>query len=255
MSPPSKASAGFSFVAQARSWLPGPIGGVQWWGVDDTYSTVYFPMYCGATEVPHSFEVGNGDFQHVTWDSGFWVFNQVSNYAYLRYSEMILDIRKLQGQLEGQYIAEVPEIDSAALDLYERSPKLARDYLTDYSTATGDALVERWRELSKFLLYKYLDGNLKNEHGDVEHPGYPEEWYKMVAEATGDHLKMGQLEVERVAAAKKKENTAKLAASVLTLLDARGIDIDDESRTKIMTCENPSELKTWLLNAATAWCW
>ena len=61
-----------------------------------------------------------------------------------------------------------------------------------------------------------------------------------------------QLEVERVAAAKKKEHAAKLAASVLTLLDARGIDIDDESRTKIMTCENPSELKTWLLNAATA---
>jgi hypothetical protein len=113
-------------------------------------------------------------------------------------------------------------------------------------------LVERWRELSKFLLYKYLDGNLKDEHGNVKHPGYPKEWYQMVAEATGDHLKMGKLEAERIAEAKKKEEAAKLAMSVLTLLDARGIDIDDEARTKIKNCENPKELKAWLLNAATA---
>jgi dipeptidase len=248
----STQQTGFSFVAQARSWLPNPIGGVQWWGVDDTYSTVYFPMYCGATEVNKSVAVGNGDTNHDTWESGVWVFNQVSNYAYLRYSEMIKDIQKVQSQLETQYIAEVRQVDSAALDLYERSPKLAKDYLTEYSTSTGDELVERWRELSKFLLYKYLDGNLKDEHGNVKHPGYPKEWYQMVAEATGDHLKMGKLEAERIAEAKKKEEAAKLAMSVLTLLDARGIDIDDEARTKIKNCENPKELKAWLLNAATA---
>jgi hypothetical protein len=113
-------------------------------------------------------------------------------------------------------------------------------------------VVERWRELSKFLLYKYLDGNLKNEHGDVEHPGYPKEWYRMVAEATGDHLKMGKLEAERIAEGKKKEEARKLAESVLTLLEARGVEIDAESREKIMTSENPKELKAWLVRAATA---
>jgi hypothetical protein len=165
---------------------------------------------------------------------------------------MITDIQKVQSQLEYKYMAEVPDVDSAALALYERSPKLAKDYLTEYTTSTGDALVERWRELSKSLLYKYLDGNLKDEHGNVEHPGYPKEWYQMVAEATGDHLKMGKLEAERIAEAKRKEEAAKLAASVLTLLDARGVVIDDEARAKIKSCENPTELKAWLLNAATA---
>ena len=87
--------------AGSRSWLPDPIGGILWFGVDDTYSTVYFPMYCGATRVPKSFAVGTGDFHTVTWESAFWVFNQVANYAYLRYSEMITDIQKVQGQLEG----------------------------------------------------------------------------------------------------------------------------------------------------------
>ncbi len=32
----STQQTGFSFVAQSRSWLPDPIGGVLWFGVDDT---------------------------------------------------------------------------------------------------------------------------------------------------------------------------------------------------------------------------
>jgi hypothetical protein len=209
-------------------------------------------VYAGVTAVPQSFAVGNGDFHHVTWDSGFWVFNQVANYAYLRYSEMIVDIQKVQAELESRFLAEVPQIDSAASDLYARSPKLAKDYLTQYTTTTGDMVVERWRELSKFLLYRYMDGNLKNEHGEVEHPGYPEEWYRMVVEATGDKLKSGKLEAERVAEEKKRQEARKLAESVLTLLEARGIDVDAEARQKITDCEEPRELEQWLLRAATA---
>lgn len=36
----STQQTGFSFVSQLRSWLPDPIGGVLWFGLDDTYSTV-----------------------------------------------------------------------------------------------------------------------------------------------------------------------------------------------------------------------
>ena len=43
----STQQTGFSFVTQSRAWLPDPIGGVLWFGVDDTYSTVYFPVYAG----------------------------------------------------------------------------------------------------------------------------------------------------------------------------------------------------------------
>jgi len=32
-------------------------GGIDWFGVDDTFYTVYSPMYCGITEVPHSYAV------------------------------------------------------------------------------------------------------------------------------------------------------------------------------------------------------
>ncbi|MBP5644859.1 MAG: hypothetical protein J6W95_02900, partial [Bacteroidales bacterium] len=37
----STQQTGFSFVAQCRAWLPNHVGGILWFGVDDTYSTCY----------------------------------------------------------------------------------------------------------------------------------------------------------------------------------------------------------------------
>jgi dipeptidase len=248
----STQQTGFSFVAQARSWLPNPIGGVLWFGVDDTYSTVYFPVYCGVTKVPRNFAVGTGSWEEVTWESAFWVFNYVSNFAYLRYSDMIQDIQVVQGKLEGKFLADQPQIDSGALALYERSPRLAKDYLTDYTAAAGEEVVTRWRELGKFLLYKYLDGNVKDEKGEVTHPGYPESWYQMVAEATGDHLKVRKLAAERAAEKKQKEKAQQIAQSLIALLDARGIAVDTAAKDKILETEKTRQLEKWLVRAATA---
>lgn len=192
----STQQTGFSFVSQSRAWLPDPVGGVHWFGVDDTYSTVYNPIYCGSRRVPASYAVGNGDFHHFTWDSAFWVFNWVANYTYSRYSEMIVDVRLLQAELEGKALADQPRIDAAAAALYEKSPNLAIDYVTEYSCTTADATVDRWRTLGTDLIVKYMDGNLKDELGNVKHPGYPESWYRKVSGATGDHLKYKKLEGE-----------------------------------------------------------
>jgi dipeptidase len=193
----STQQTGFSFVAQARSWLPDPIGGILWFGVDDTYSTVYVPMYCGIIETPSSYSVGTGSFEEFTWDSAFWVFNFVSNYTYLRYSDMIRDVQKVQQELEGKYQADVKRIDEASQALYKQSPALAIDYLTDYSIRAGDETVKRWKRLGEFLLYKYLDGNMKDENGEVTHPGYPQCWYRHIIKETGNHFKMKKLPGEQ----------------------------------------------------------
>ncbi len=192
----STQQTGFSFVTQSRAWLPDPIGGVLWFGVDDTYSTVYNPMYAGMREVPPGFAVGTGSFHDFTWESAFWVFNFVSNFAYSRYCDMIQDIQKVQRELEGKYLAEQPEIEKAALALYQTSPQLAVDYLTNYSVKTGTATVARWKKLGEFLLYKYLDGNVKDESGKVKHPGYPAGWYRHIARQNGAQLEMKKLEGE-----------------------------------------------------------
>jgi dipeptidase len=190
----STQQTGFSFVSQSRSYLPDPVGGVLWFGVDDTYSTVYVPMYCGIREVPKSFAVGTGSFHDFTWDSAFWVFNFVSNYAYSRYCDMIVDIQKVQSEFEGKFFAQQAEVEKAAKSLFEKSPELARDYLTAYSVKHGDEVVKRWKKLGEFLIYKYLDGNVKDEKGKVTHPGYPKIWYKKVVEQKGEHFKVKPVE-------------------------------------------------------------
>jgi dipeptidase len=193
----STQQTGFSFVSQMRSWLPGPIGGVHWFGVDDTYSTVYNPIYCGITRVPESYAVGVADLYHFSWNSAFWTFNWVANFAYSRYIDMIRDIQVVQRDLEGSFLAAQPGVEAAAAALYNQSPALARDYLTEYSCTTAQSTVARWRTLGEQLMVKYMDGNVKTELNEVTHPKYPDSWYRRIAAERGEILKERPIEPKK----------------------------------------------------------
>ena len=193
----STQQTGFSFVAQSRAWLPDPIGGILWFSVDDTFSTVYVPMYCGIHAVPKSYAVGTASFNRFSWDSAFWVFNWVANTAYSRYSDMIQDIQTVQRELEGEFFAATADVDAAALHLFKQAPQLTRDYLTEYSIERAEHTVARWKKLGESLLVKYLDGNKRDELGKVTHPGYPERWYRRVVEDRGEFLKYKPLKGEQ----------------------------------------------------------
>ncbi|MFL5358541.1 dipeptidase [Archangium sp.] len=184
----STQQTGFSFVAQMRSWMPSPVGGLLWFGVDDTFTTVYTPVYAGVRHAPKNVATGVANRGQFSWDSSFWVFNWVSNQAYARWSDMIVDVQKAQGELEGQFLADQADIEKAALELYKSSPEQARTYLTEYSAQQGDKVHGRWRKLGEQLLVKYMDGNVRDEMGKVNHPKYPESWYRRIVQDTGSRL-------------------------------------------------------------------
>jgi dipeptidase len=186
----------FSFVSQSRSWLPDAVGGLLWFGVDDTYSTVYVPLYSGILDVPKPFAVGSGTMHQFSWDSAFWVFNFVANLSYSRYSDMIVDIRKEQGQLEGAFLARQAPVEEAAIALYRQSPEMARKYLTEYSAAQAAFTMAEWKKLLTELLVKYMDGNVKDEKGKVTHPGYPKDWYEHIIKDSGDYYRTRRIEGE-----------------------------------------------------------
>jgi dipeptidase len=191
----STQQTGFSFITQSRSSLPDPVGGILWFGVDDTYSTVYSPMYCGMNAVPPSFAVGNGAMMEFSPDAAFWVFNQVSNFAYTRYNLMLPYIQEKQQELEAGYLKETGEIDKTAASLYQKNPKKALQYLTDYSVKSGEKTVYEWKKLYAFLFTRFMDGNVKTriegqQNPKLEQPGYDEDWYRKVAEDAGDRLKV-----------------------------------------------------------------
>jgi dipeptidase len=193
---------GFSFVSQARSWLPDPIGGIHWFSVDDANTSVYVPMYCGITEVPEAYAEGNGDLLTFSWDAAFWVFNFVSNWTYTRYNYIIEDVRKHQSGFESKFAKMTPVIDNAAKALYKEDAALAIDFITNYSVNTANNLVEDWRELGEFLITKYIDGNIKKEeNGEFlrtetgypvgpDQPGYPEWWLRKIIETTDGKFEM-----------------------------------------------------------------
>lgn len=187
----STQQTGFSFISQMRSWLPDPVGGIFWFGVDDTYSTVYNPIYCGISNLPHSYAEGYGSMMEYKDGAAFWVFNQVSNFAYTRYSDMIPYIQNVQSELETKYFEQTKNIDKEALRLYAKSPEKCIKYLTDYSVETADSTVIRWKELYSFLFTRFMDGNIKTPIAGelcpkLEQPGYNEEWYRILIEKTGD---------------------------------------------------------------------
>jgi dipeptidase len=193
---------GFSFISQMRSWLPDAIGGVFWFGVDDAGSCVYVPFYFGKTRTPEKWAEGYGDILTYKDDAAFWVFNRVAHFKYLFYDRVMVDIKKHQSKLENQFADYQAAIDKAALELYEKEPQLAKEFLTDYSCSMADYVVEYWNELGNFLLVKYLDGNVKHEiDGKFERnpwgypkspmfPGYSQEWKRIVVQETDDKFKM-----------------------------------------------------------------
>ena len=186
--PISTQQTGFSMVCQSRKWLPDAVGGVTWYGLDDTFFTCWTPLYCGIDAVPVSYATGSlGRF---SWDSAWWVFNFVSNLANLKYSYMIQDIQAVQGKLEGDLLALQPAVDRTAAELAKSDPELMTRYLTDYSVHHAEAVVDRWRELGEHLLTKYNDGYVKDGNNRPQEKGYPEQWLRSVLEQRPDQFKL-----------------------------------------------------------------
>ncbi|MBP3455648.1 MAG: C69 family dipeptidase [Alistipes sp.] len=188
---------GFWLVGQARKGKTG----ILWFGVDDAATSCLTPVYCNTTAVPECLSEDNGTMLEYSPTSAFWLFNRVANFAYLRYDAIAADVRKVVDEWETERLREVERIDAAAAAM---SPRKARRYLTEYSCSTAQNLFDRWTALDRYLLIKYIDGNVKGENADgfidngngrgipgkIEWPGYNEKWQRAVAADNGEVLRV-----------------------------------------------------------------
>ena len=205
---------GFWFVGQARADA-GPDMGILWFGVDDAATSCLTPIYCSVQEVPECFREGNGSMLEYSPTSAFWLFNRVTNFAYMRYDMIAADIRKVTDAWENGLLEEVRGVDARAGEFETAAAR--RRYLTRFSVGKAQELFARWSKLDRYLMVKYMDGNVKSEHGDVlafldsdapmaQHfvengngrqipdkirfPGYNEKWKRAVAADNGKILKV-----------------------------------------------------------------
>ena len=199
---------GFWLCGQAREGKTG----ILWFGMDDAATSCLTPIYCNTTDVPECMAEGNGSMLDYTDSSMFWLFNRVTNFAYLRYDMMSADIRKVVDYWENAMLKDVNAVDAMMARL---SAKAQKKVATEYSIAKANELFASWSRLDKYLLLKYVDGNLKSENADVlsyvvagktssshfvdngngkkipgkiQFPGYSEKWKRAVAADNGKIL-------------------------------------------------------------------
>ena len=169
--------AAYSWTAQLSNGLTDEVGGILGFGSGCGQGTVYVPIYGSITRVPSSYAIGST----VEFDpnAAWWVFDFVANWANLKYSYMIVDIKAKQAEIENRQFAMQPAIESAAMNLMKTDPKLAREFLTQYTCSNADGVVDEYWEFAKWLIVKYNDGynNVPKVGASV---GYPAGWLKAV---------------------------------------------------------------------------
>jgi dipeptidase len=186
--PISTQQTAFSSISQSRAWLPDPVGGVLWFGMDDSYTTCYSPFYCCLDAVPKSF--AGGSIAKFSWDSAWWVFNLAANYADKKSSYMVPEIQAAQKDIESNLLALQPAVEKTALELAAGNTNLAVRYLTDYSVMHAESTVDRWRALTEHLITKYNDGYVRGDKGQTQEVGYPEAWLRRVLQERANQLRL-----------------------------------------------------------------
>lgn len=197
--PVSTQQTGFTYVAQLRSFLPRKVGGILWFGNDDSNMVAYTPIYCCSTCQPECYDAPDADAVTFSDKSAFWVCNWVSNMVYPRYSQLFPSLKAVRDSLERSYIANQVNIERKAIRLLaERTDGAGEEYLTNYSVAKAQEMLETWKQLATYLIVKFNDMTIKPEKDGkflrtpeglgarVTRPGYPEPVARELVRLTGD---------------------------------------------------------------------
>lgn len=162
--PISTQQAAFTVVAQMRSTLPNPIGGILWYGNDDPNMIAYTPIYCNSRNVPTCYNAKDANDHTFSWESAFWVCNWVSNMVYPRYSQLFPEVKALQNKLEEEYATGQNQIEKEALELYSIGKHDEAIMLLDaYGQSCAQKMLSEWKKLGERIIVKYNDQVVKIE--------------------------------------------------------------------------------------------
>ena len=179
-------NTGFSIVTQSRSWLPDEIGGLVWYGLDDSYFSCYAPVYACTEEIPIAFATGN--IQEFSMESAWWVFNLVSNYTNTKYCHILKDVQSEQNRIENAFFAKQDSIESMAVKLLKEDKEKGKAFISNYSYTSLNYVFDEWTKLSGVLISKYNDGYVKDENGRPQNVGYPLDWRQKVLGSSKQYL-------------------------------------------------------------------
>jgi len=147
------ATEGYGMVAQLRSWLPDPVGGIYWFYVDNPFVGPYVPVYAGVTDVSPLYKTY--DFREFSENSARWAVDFVEKLMLLRWQPATKDLRAARDPIENGFFSEQATVDAKAAALLKTDPAGAAKYLTELTVSRMEKLVDLYRLLRKTLLTKY----------------------------------------------------------------------------------------------------
>lgn len=143
----------YGMVSQSRDWLPDEIGGVYWVFLDRQYVSTYVPIYAGVNKIsPYYYTYDPNQFSE---KSAKWLIDFVDNLLHLKWQKGIQDLKKVRDPLEKSFFDNQKKIEAKALKLYKKSPKKAKQYLTQYTLQCMDKTVQLYKDLRNLLITKY----------------------------------------------------------------------------------------------------
>jgi len=176
--------------------------GVYWFGVDDAATSPLMPFFSNSTGVARCVSTDNGSMIEYSDDAMFWAVNRIAQFCYLRYDKIGAEVRNV--------------IDGYETDMYGRVMNLLAEAksqpsaqsagkLTNFAIDNAQAVLAKWQDLDRYLLVKYIDGNIKKQNPDgsfktngysddiPEFPiqeDYSDKWKQHVVMDNGDILRV-----------------------------------------------------------------
>ena len=100
------------------------------------------------------------------------------------------DVQAAQSRREADLLKMQPVIEEAAVKLGSTDSPLMREFLTNYSVSTGEAVFRYWQGVAEAILVKHIDGYVKGTQGRPKGVGYSPEWLKRVVADRPEQLKV-----------------------------------------------------------------
>ncbi|TDH65188.1 uncharacterized protein CCR75_001545 [Bremia lactucae] len=169
----------FSFVLQARSFLPDAVGGVAWYGQSSPHASIYVPFSCAQEQVPLSYVLGKES--EFTQESAWWAFSFVNNWSILRFNVISKDIRDRIADLQEICFDKRKAMEQHVNHTNSLSASDVRAYLQQESNQLASRVIEKWWAFAWKLVGKYTDGYITTGEAsnEMEMLGYPKWWLKL----------------------------------------------------------------------------
>ncbi|BAX79306.1 dipeptidase [Labilibaculum antarcticum] len=145
----------YGMICQLRSWLPDAIGGVYWVFQDNQFTSPYVPIYAGTQEIHESYK--NYDPEHYNPASARWAIDFVDNLMYLRWQDAVKDMQEYRDPFQQTLFDNMEATDKKAKELYDISPKKAKEFLTQKSNENMQSVVDLFTKIRDLLITKYTN--------------------------------------------------------------------------------------------------